>query len=126
MPAEKNRVCVEGRFLTRAEFRRLSDVPPELEWCEPRQREPIVNEHGRKRLALDEKCDFYEACQFHMVDSVIQSRTASVFWLSPQLLADRHPQPSGIAICLWLCRGKPAVGVFAWARRGILCSSVSC
>jgi site-specific recombinase XerD len=32
VPAEKNGVLVEGRFLTRAEFHRLSDVPPETEW----------------------------------------------------------------------------------------------
>jgi integrase/recombinase XerD len=32
VPAEQNGVSVEGRFLTRAEFRRLSDVPPEAEW----------------------------------------------------------------------------------------------
>jgi hypothetical protein len=32
VPAEKNVVSVEGRFLTRAEFHRLADVPPETEW----------------------------------------------------------------------------------------------
>ena len=32
LPAGQNSVSVEGRFLTRAEFRRLSDVPPEAEW----------------------------------------------------------------------------------------------
>jgi len=32
VPAAQNSVCVEGRFLTRAEFHRLSDVPPEADW----------------------------------------------------------------------------------------------
>lgn len=32
VPAEQNSLSVEGRFLTRAEFHRLADVPPETEW----------------------------------------------------------------------------------------------
>ena len=32
VPAGANSVAVEGRFLTRAEFHKLSDVPPEAEW----------------------------------------------------------------------------------------------
>lgn len=32
VPAGPNSISVEGRFLTRAEFHRLADVPPEAEW----------------------------------------------------------------------------------------------
>ena len=32
VPAQQNSVAVEDRFLTRAEFHRLADVPPEAEW----------------------------------------------------------------------------------------------
>jgi hypothetical protein len=32
VPTKENGVAVENRFLTRAEFHRLADVPPETEW----------------------------------------------------------------------------------------------
>jgi hypothetical protein len=32
VPAKQHGGSVEGRFLTRAEFHRLADVPPEAEW----------------------------------------------------------------------------------------------
>ena len=32
VPAAQNGISVEGQFLTRAEFHRLSDIPPETEW----------------------------------------------------------------------------------------------
>jgi len=48
VPAEKNSVSVESWFLTRAEFHRLSDVPPEAEWFAN-----IDNENTRRAYRND-------------------------------------------------------------------------
>ena len=52
VPAERNSVSVEGRFLTRAEFHRLGDVPPETEWFAN-----LDNENTR-RAYRDDVSDF--------------------------------------------------------------------
>lgn len=71
-PAEQNSVSVEGRFLTRAEFHRLCDVPPEAEWFAN-----LDNENTR-RAYRDDVGDFIRFAAIERPDDLRQVTRAHV------------------------------------------------